>query len=207
VELLLEREGKLTRSTLESLALIQSETERLTMFVETILDLSALEAGRVELALKSLEVETVIQETLGRFPARLVQTRIRIDLAPDLPPVLADRRALSSVLFHMLDNASKYAPEGLIHVSGQVENKRVQIEVRDEGPGIPPVERERVFEMFHRLDASDAREVYGHGLGLPMARRLMEAMAGEIGVIDSPTGGASVIISLPLAFETEARPG
>jgi PAS domain S-box-containing protein len=207
VELLLEREGKLTRSTLESLALIQSETERLTMFVETILDLSALEAGRVELALKSLEVEGVIQETLGRFPARLVQTRIRIDLAPDLPPVLADRRALSSVLFHMLDNASKYAPEGLIHVSGQVENKRVQIEVRDEGPGIPPVERERVFEMFHRLDASDAREVYGHGLGLPMARRLMEAMAGEIGVIDSPTGGASVIISLPLAFETEARPG
>ncbi len=207
VELLLERDGKLTRSTLESLALIQAETERLTMFVETILDLSALEAGRVELTLKSMAVEPVIQETLGRFPTQLVQNRIRIDLAPDLPPVLADRRALSSVLFHLLDNASKYAPSGLIQVSGQVENEQVRIEVRDEGPGIPLAERGRIFEMFHRLDASDAREIYGHGLGLPMARRLMDAMAGEIGVVDSPKSGAILAISLPFALEAEARPG
>jgi len=203
VELLIERDKKLAGGTLESLALIQSETDRLTMFVETILDLSALDAGRVELDSVALAIEPIIRETLGRFPPPLVAERVRFDLPRDLPEVLADRRALSSVLFHMLDNAVKYAHGGLIEVTCSQRLDRLRVEVRDEGPGIPLEERERVFEMFHRLDTRDAREVYGHGLGLPMARRLMEAMGGEIFVEGDPRGGAVVAISLPITDPQE----
>ncbi len=70
--------------------------------------------------------------------------------------------------------------------------------MRDRGPGIPLDERERIFEMFHRLDASDAREVYGHGLGLHLSRRLVEAMGGYIRIEDEEAGGTQVVFWLPL---------
>jgi signal transduction histidine kinase len=73
--------------------------------------------------------------------------------------------------------------------------------VIDRGPGIPPEERERVFEMFHRLDARDAREVYGHGLGLHLTRRLLEVMGGRIRVDGAPGAGTMLTFWLPLATD------
>jgi len=122
--------------------------------------------------------------------------RIAIRLAGDLPFALGDPAALTSVFFHLLDNAAKYAPEGDIEVSAEAQGNRVVVTVSDRGPGIPVGEREQVFEMFHRLDASDAREIYGHGLGLPMARRLLEAMRGAIRAEDNPDGGTRMIFWL-----------
>jgi two-component system sensor histidine kinase KdpD len=105
------------------------------------------------------------------------------------------------VLFHLLDNARKYAPLGDIRVDAVADEEKVYVSVSDTGPGIPPQERERVFEIFHRLDSSDAREVYGHGLGLHLARRLLVAMDGNIWADEAPGGGARLTFWLPRAPE------
>ncbi|NIS80276.1 MAG: hypothetical protein GTO14_08715 [Anaerolineales bacterium] len=119
-----------------------------------------------------------------------------------LPNVIADEQALASVYFHILDNALKYASEGEVMLEAWEQGSEVYVAVDDDGPGIPAEERERIFEMFHRLDASDSREVYGYGLGLPMVRRLLEAMGGGIKVEGSRRGGARFIFWLPRAGES-----
>jgi len=120
-----------------------------------------------------------------------------LSLPADLPAVRADERALVSVLFHLVDNAMKYAPDGEVVIEAQAEAENVLIAVRDAGPGIPEAERERVFEVFHRLDARDSREVYGHGLGLHLVRKLLEAMGGGIRAEGAPGGGARLVCWLP----------
>jgi len=199
IELLVERDRRLTGHTLDSLELIQAETDRLTLFVEAILDLSAIDAGRVQLEQVPVAPREVMEATTARFS----QARGRLKLDPvllgALPDVCADRRALESVLYHLVDNALKYAPEGQVEIAAREADGMLQVEISDAGPGIPPDQREKVFEMFHRLDSRDAREVYGHGLGLPMARRLVEAMGGSIGISASAAGGTLVTFTLPLA--------
>jgi PAS domain S-box-containing protein len=199
VELILEGEPTLPERASDSLRLVQEETRRLARFVETILDLSALEAGRFPLNLAPVPLKDVARVVCRRFPKSAGGGRLKLDFPEDLPPVLADERALSSVFFHLLDNALKYAPEGSVQVEARSDRPQVFVAVSDCGPGIPPEERERVFEMFHRLDNSDAREVYGHGLGLHLARRLLGAMGGGIRAEEAPEGGARLVFWLPQA--------
>jgi K+-sensing histidine kinase KdpD len=96
----------------------------------------------------------------------------------------------------------KYAPQDEITLLGAVEGEFVRVEVIDRGPGIPPEERKRVFELFYRLDSSDAREVYGRGLGLHLARRFLDVMKGRIEILDAQEGGTRVGFWLP-SFESD----
>jgi len=189
VELLLAAHPDLGQGVRERLELVAGETDRLGNFVEAILDLSALEAGRFPLHLAPTDLAVSIERVVGRAATQGKQDLV-IDLPPGLPAVMADERALESVLFHLVDNAIKYAPAAPVRIEAQEEPGRVRVMVTDGGPGIPAEERERVFEMFHRLDARDAREVYGHGLGLHLARQLLEAMGGGIRA-EEPTGGGT----------------
>ncbi len=197
IELVLKSRSKLGKKSNQSLQLVQAETERLSLFVETILDLSALEAGRFQLTLSPLSITDVFERTIARFPARTVKSRVKTEIEEDIALVIADERALDSVFFHLLDNAAKYAPSGDIIIEAHDEPDRVVLTVVDSGPGIPADQCEQVFEMFHRLDASDAREVYGHGLGLPMVSRLLEAMGGGIRVDEKARVGTRLEFWLP----------
>ena len=190
VELLLPAESGVPEPARTSLRLIQEETARLGSFVEAILDLSALDAGRFPLRVAPLDFAAQARGAVDRFRSMQGHERIRVQLDDGLPPVQADERALASVLYHLLDNALKYAPEGPIDLGAEAEPDRLVAWIRDRGPGIPEAERERVFDMFHRLDSSDAREVYGHGLGLHLVRRLLEAMGGGIRSDTAAGGGA-----------------
>jgi signal transduction histidine kinase len=174
--------------------------------VGTILDLSALEAGKFPLRPEPVPLPEVVGVVCRRFPDADAGNRLSIEIPPGYPLLLADERALHSVLFHLLDNAFKYAPEGEVRVRAWTEGAVALVAVSDSGPGIPPPERERVFEMFHRLDTTDAREVYGHGLGLNLARRLVEAMEGGIRVEEAERGGARVVFWLPAAPEPGSGP-
>jgi signal transduction histidine kinase len=127
------------------------------------------------------------------------EDRIVLDLPEDIPAVLADERAIESVFFHLLDNALKYAPAREVRVQARPEAAGVAVSVTDHGPGIPVEERERVFEKFHRLDARDSREVYGHGLGLHLTRSLLEAMGGWIRAESADGGGTRMVFWLPQA--------
>lgn len=200
VELILTGDDDLGASSHQTLELVQAETGRLSRFVETILDLSALEAGKFPIQAAGQDLAEIVGLVRRRLPEAMAQ-RVELDLPGDLPEVLADERALTSVLFHLLDNAHKYAPSGPIRISAVAGADNVQISVSDQGPGIPSEQRERVFEMFHRLDTSDAREVYGHGLGLHLVRRLLEAMGGGIRAGTAPGGGAQLAFWLPLASQ------
>lgn len=206
VEYVLHSEG-VGASVRKSLALVQEEIDRLTGFVEDILDLSALEAGRFPLNPGPLEIDRVVSEVLDRFALAPGSEQILARIPIDLPSAHGDRRATASVVFHLVDNALKYAPYGEISISAQADDKGVELMVTDSGPGIPPEERQQVFDMFHRLDASDSKSVYGHGLGLYMARRLMIAQGGRIDVGDAPDRGARFTLTFPRADRLAAHEG
>ncbi|MCJ7678033.1 MAG: PAS domain-containing sensor histidine kinase, partial [Anaerolineales bacterium] len=199
VELLLSAHPGLGHSVREQLDLVAAETERLGGFVEAILDLSALEAGRYPLHRAPTDLGAAVQRVVARLRNQPQGGDVVIDLPPALPPVWGDERAVDSVLFHLLDNALKYAPGDRVLVQAEPRAGQVFVTVTDHGPGIPPEERQRVFEMFHRLDARDSREVYGHGLGLHLARQLLEAMGGDIRAEEAPGGGTRMAFWMPVA--------
>jgi PAS domain S-box-containing protein len=194
VEIVLGKADDLETNVGESLGLVHQETRRLSQLVETILDLSALEAGRFPLHPQPIHVEQIANEVLLQFPDL---DHLSVNIPQELPPVIADEAGLKSVFYHLLDNASKYAPGGELQLQAEVENGSVLVSLADSGPGIPAEDRERVFEMFHRLDSRDAREIYGHGLGLPMARRLLEAMGGGIRIEPAAEQGSRFVFWLP----------
>jgi len=200
IELILSSGEGLQEPISQSLKLVGEETDRLNRFVEAILDLSSLEEGKYPIQMMPISLAELTAAVVARLPEAGPRERIRVEIPAGLPPVMADERALGSVVFHLVENAIKYAPKGDVVLNAQEGDGRIVVRVTDHGPGIPEEERESVFEMFHRLDARDAREIYGHGLGLFTARRMVEAMGGRIWVEAVPGGGACFAVSL------EARP-
>jgi PAS domain S-box-containing protein len=192
--------GGMPERTKENLSLVQDEILRLTRFVETILDLSALEAGRLPLYPAPLELQNLLQTIQRQLSRQADAARVQWDVPADLPPLLADEQALTSILFHLLDNAFKYAPTGTILLSAaQIPEGRIRVQVADEGPGIPPDVIPMLFDQFYRSNPKDAQTVYGHGLGLYIVQRLLEAMEGEIHAENRTEGGACFSFSLPEA--------
>lgn len=200
VELALSRAESLPTAAEETLSLVSAETERLVSFVEIILDLSALEAGRFPLDLQPIPLAVLARAVASRFPEEK-RGRIQVEMSEQIPPVMADEQALTSVLFHLIDNALKYAPAGPVRLRAELQSDKLQISVQDSGPGIPAQERQAVFDRFHRLDSRDSREIYGHGLGLHLSRQLLRAMGGEIEIGDSAEG-AQVNFWLPLTEDS-----
>jgi PAS domain S-box-containing protein len=206
IELLLGGAPELPGGVEETLSLVQGEARRLTRFVEAILDVSALEAGKFSLRPRPVDLRLTARNTLAGFSDPRARERVRVVIPDSMPDLQADELALQSVLFHLLDNALKYAPDGAIEVTAEVRQGRGEVRVRDHGPGIPEGETERVFDIFHRLDSRDSREVYGHGLGLHLVRRLIEAMGGEILAGRPPDGGLCMTFWLPLADASTLDP-
>jgi signal transduction histidine kinase len=197
LDILLKSHSELDQSALETIKLITDETSRLGGFVETILDISALEAGRFPVQVRPLSLTDLLEEVCTQFPEESARKRIVLDIPDNLPTLVADDQAVRSVLFHVLDNAVKYAPKGEVNLIASRDGTDFVIEVRDQGPGIPKAHREKVFEMFYRIDTSDSREVYGRGLGLTLAKRFMDVIGGSIEIIDPGPHGAVIRIKIP----------
>jgi signal transduction histidine kinase len=182
-----------------TLALMQTEVRRLTRFVESILDVSAIEAGRLELHPTSLSLVPIFEHLSKHWGIPEDARRIQIEVPADLPKVIAAQTALESVLRHLVDNAIKYAPDGPVVVSASQQDGQVYIRVRDFGLGIPEDKRNLLFERFQRLDAKDSQSVYGYGLGLYLSRRLLEEMGSTL-TFDTPAdGGTQFSFSLKVA--------
>jgi signal transduction histidine kinase len=191
IELVLGNPQPLPGSAARSLTLVQTEIRRLTHFVGTILDLSALDAGRIPFYPAPLPLIDLIPILRRQFEPAPGSERIEWNIPDRLPFVLADEHALTSVFFHLIDNALKYAPYGKIAIQvSAVETHRVTIQVLDQGPGIPEEVMPLLFEKFFRVHRGDAQTVYGHGLGLYIVRRLLQVMDSDIRVENRPEGGA-----------------
>ena len=199
IELVLSQGRPLPVRTRQSLELVQGEISRLTRFVETILDISALDAGRLPLTIAPLTLESVVS-TLKRQMIHLQDNkRIEWQISGKMPEIMADENALNSILFHLLDNAFKYAPEGKITVTSGSKGERAWISVVDSGQGIPEGGMPYLFDRFYRYNSGDDRDVYGHGMGLYIVKRLLEAMEGSIEVHNLPRSGAQFTCWLPQA--------
>ena len=189
LELLLTR-SKTRRTDKNALTLMQTEVRRLTRFVESILDVSAIEAGRLELHVTPVSLDPVFDSLTQYWGASEMIERLEFDLQPELPEVMAAQTALESILLHLVDNAIKYAPNGPVIVTAALQKQRVRIEVRDFGPGIPEEKRNLLFGRFQRLDAKDSQSVYGYGLGLYLSRRMLEQMGSSL-IFEAPSDGGT----------------
>jgi two-component system sensor histidine kinase KdpD len=180
----------------EFLAAIEEQTDRLTVLVGNLLDMSRLQAGVLEPQLRAVAFDEVVPAAI----ASLVEGGGSVDseLSEALPPVQADPALLERVVANLLDNAITHSRDGSkVHVAACRVNGDVALHVIDHGPGIARLDRERVFEPFQR--AGDQRSATGVGLGLAVARGFVEAMHGELQLDDTPGGGLTAIVTLPAA--------
>lgn len=206
LEVALQDEAVLPPKAQRILRLLSSETQRLTRFVQTLLDVSQLEAGKLQLTRGPVAVRPMLMRgaevVLGQDAGRVVW-----QLPRDLPPILADETYAEQIVRNLLRNALKYTPpHSPIELSATVHVRTVQICVTDHGPGISPVEQARVFERFYRTHNGDECKASGWGLGLYYARALTEAQGGTL-TVQSPVHanpdapGARFTITLPIAEE------
>lgn len=182
------------------LATIRTETVRLGELIQDLFELSTLESAKQETEEFKISVaEDVLIELLPRFvkPCEAKSLQLKVEL-PDRPLKLRMApRHLERVLQNSLENAVRYSPKGgtiscsAVEVDGGPASGWIRFAIEDQGPGIPPEERERIFERFYRSDRSRNRESGGAGLGLSIAKRLVEQYGGEIGVVESETGGST----------------
>ena len=158
--------------------------------------MSRLQAGVLGVYSEPVALEEIIPRVLDDLGPQ--GRRIRVSLPDDLPEVLADPALLERIVANLAANAVRYSPAGeqvLLTASGH--NDRVDLRIADRGPGIPPAERDRVFQPFQRLGDRDNHT--GVGLGLALARGLTEAMNGTLVPDDTPGGGLTMILTLPAA--------
>ncbi|HEX9495845.1 MAG TPA: ATP-binding protein [Candidatus Limnocylindria bacterium] len=184
---------------------IEQEVKRLDRLVGELLDLSRIDAGHLVLQRQLHSVDALVDDVLGRLRQVTSGHEIRIDVPDDLPPVSIDYLRMDQVFSNLIENAVRYAPGGtLIEIAAHVEGAELRIDVTDEGPGVATEDRERIFAPFHRLPRGDRAPTKGAGLGLAIARRLVEAHGGRIWVEAGPGRGARFVVALPL--ETMAVP-
>ncbi|HEU0034323.1 MAG TPA: ATP-binding protein, partial [Kofleriaceae bacterium] len=185
---------------------LHRNAERLARILADLLDLSRLDAGQYRLELMPVVVRAVTEQTLTVVEPQADKRGVTVDVAiPDDAVVKADPKALDQILVNLIDNAVKYTREGgHVWVSARPDADHVRIEVRDDGPGIAPKHRERIFERFYRADPSRSREAGGTGLGLSIVKHLVESMHGELGVDANHPTGSVFWLRLPRAAGKEA---
>ena len=197
-----------TEGRRELLQVIDEESDRLNRFIE---GLSTPDTEPVQpIRLRAIEVDEFVKSGLHRAETVTRDHHMVVSVEEAIPSVTVDAASITEVIYILLDNASKYSPAGTtIAVNAAREDERsVRIAVSDEGPGIPEHLRQRVFDKFFRIPARESHDPSrgGIGLGLPIARRLVETQGGRIW-IDTPASGrgTTVVMTIPSAGETDIR--
>lgn len=180
----------------EMLATAQEEAERLSRFVDNLLDMTRLESGALGPKREPVDVADAVGSALRRTGQLLAEHPVTTDLAPDLPLVRLDFVLLEQVLVNLLENAVRHTPKGTpIEIAAHLATETFMIEVRDHGPGIPSDSMERIFDRFYRAPGASLGK--GVGLGLAVAKGFVEAMEGRIAALPRPGGGAVFRLSFP----------
>ncbi|MFV8754446.1 ATP-binding protein [Nannocystaceae bacterium ST9] len=170
---------------------VRRNAERLGQLISDLLDISRIEAGKYKIEKRAVSLASVVR-SVNKAVGEACRRRgvlLETDL-DDATMVWADPGALEQVLVNLVENAVKYGPEGgTVEIGAMEQGALVRIEIRDEGPGIAPAHRRRVFERFYRVDPGRSRGMGGTGLGLAIVKNLTEAMGGDVGVDPrEPTG-------------------
>jgi ammonium transporter len=193
----------------DNLSKIMVSAEHLLGLIDQILDLSRVEAGKVELELAETRVEDLLREVTDSLEPLVERGRVTLimELEDNLPPLTTDCERLKQILLNLLSNAIKYTDDGSITVRAAAADGRLNVTVSDTGVGIPRGELARVFDEFYRADSTAARRRQGTGLGLTISRRLARTLGGEITVESELGVGSTFALDLPLALKAEATAG
>jgi signal transduction histidine kinase/DNA-binding response OmpR family regulator len=173
----------------QSLSMALFSGKRLQLLIENLLDLTAIQGHRLQIESERFSMHTLIEESLGlvqiQFALKSVDFVNRVPR--ELPQAWGDPSRLSQVLNNLLFNAGKFTQQGKVEVRSRVQGETLRLEVHDSGEGVPPEQRESIFERFHQ---NSPEQTEGLGLGLSISREIIVAHGGRIGVEDSPLGGA-----------------
>ena len=187
--------------------IISEEAARLTRLVEDLLDMARIEAGELRLSIQLGSVAEICGNVLDRCERELRQHRVSIDCSEDLPLVKVDSPMIAEVLTHLVENAAKYSPAGSeIVVTARLEPNELLISVKDQGLGIGADECNRVFDKFYRSTRLPASANTGTGMGLAIARGIIEAHGGRIWVDSKPGHGAVFTFALQVGDNDEELP-
>jgi two-component system sensor histidine kinase VicK len=185
-------------TALEYLEIISQESDHLGEIIADLLEASKIDAGKAELEKQPVLLPRLAQGVVDEIERRAPQHRFLVSFAERFPVVDADPVAMRRVLFNLLDNAVKYSAGGLVVVRGWQRREDVVVSVADQGQGISPEHLNRLFERFFRVDFVGGRRVPGSGLGLPIAREIVEQHAGRIWAESKPGEGSTLFFTLPL---------
>jgi signal transduction histidine kinase len=208
IELILRFAENLDEGQRETLLIISEQSARLTKLVENILDISMIEAGRLQLNLGPVALAPLLAQVRREIEAVTSAHHFRWSDPSGLPLVWADEDRLTDILLNLLDNAVKYSPaRSEVTIQARPDDGQMVVSVTDGGIGIQEREQLRIFEKFHRVDSRDTKDAYGYGLGLYMVRLLVEAQGGQIWVESTVGEGSRFSFSIPLAKEIEGDAG
>jgi signal transduction histidine kinase/CheY-like chemotaxis protein len=187
----------------ENLGKILISAEHLLALINDILDLSKIEAGRMEMHAINVDVEPMVDLCLRTVEPLVKSERIRLvkDIEPGLPPLITDHDKLKQILINLLSNAVKFTEEGTVTVMARRRDGAMVLAITDTGIGIPADKLELIFEEFRQVDSSTTRRYSGTGLGLSISRRLARVMGGDITVQSSIGVGSTFTLTLPLQDE------
>lgn len=195
-------------SRLEMMEVIDQESDRLNRFIGDLIELARIEAGELQLRPRWGTVDEIITTALARAEPLTAKHRVETEIEKELPLVRVDNRAVSEVVYSLVDNAAKYSPEGstIRVIANRGDNAVVHISVADEGEGIPAGLKDRVFDKFFRaMRDGDVtpRGPAGSGMGLAIAKGLVEAHGGRIWIDRTPDDhGTSISFTLPIGDDS-----
>lgn len=197
-----EAAARLEEEQLDFVRTIMRSSNFMLALVDDLLDVSKIEAGRLELELSEVDLRALVERNveLNRRLAERKEIKILFESAPDLPRLRLDASKIEQVLNNLVGNAVKFSPRGStveVGLGREDADGRVVLYVKDEGPGVPAGESEKLFEPFTRRSARGTEGEKGTGLGLAIVKRIVEGHGGRIGVESEPGAGATFAVSLP----------
>lgn len=192
----------------QGLQVIEEEADRLEALINNLLDVSRIQASGLRLDFAEVDIGVLVRKVAEAYRTQTERHQIELDFPVELPLVWGDEERLRQVMTNLMSNAIKYSPEGgVIRVGGWVEQagndagRRVVIYVADQGIGIPPYELPHIFERFYRVDSSLRRSTAGAGLGLFLAKAIVDAHSGQIWAAGEPGKGTTFFVALPASRE------
>ncbi|MBT3189579.1 MAG: PAS domain-containing protein [Anaerolineae bacterium] len=180
----------------DSLMVIEEEADRLSKMIDDLLDASRLQAGGLSLNMNDISIQNLASQLADRFASQAGSRSINTAFPEHFPLISADETRIRQVLTNLISNAIKYAPKGDITISGEARPEQIILCVSDEGPGIDPKDMPHIFDRFYRASES-VNKTKGAGLGLYLARAIIEAHNGRMWIDSKSTEGARICFSLP----------
>ncbi|MGC9397609.1 MAG: GAF domain-containing protein [Anaerolineae bacterium] len=206
--MLKEIDGPLTEMQQTDLQAIYDSGRHLLNLINDILDLSKIEAGKMEFVFQPTDLREVIKGVLSTAIALVKEKPIELqqEIEEPLPSIVADERRIRQVILNLVGNAAKFTDEGYIRVSAYQEGDEVVVAVKDSGIGIPPEKADYVFQEFQQVDSSSTRRYGGTGLGLPVSKRFVEAHGGRIWFESTVDVGTTFYVALPIEGPPPEQP-